>query len=486
MNKASKTRRGFLQGVAAMAAIVMFDPETKAFTSQPGNGLIATPAFQGALLLGAGNTGAAADDFGHIVHRTPWVVLVPGSTLDIALAVHFARAHGLKVAAARGIGESHSTYGQAQVEAGIVIDMSALNTIHEINADNALVDAGVRWHELLAQTLPLGKSPPVLTDFIELSIGGTLSVGGIGGQACHHGFQVDNVLELWAITGMGHLVHCSPSHRPDLFESLLSGYGQFGIIVKARVKLVDVPSMVRVYKAIYTDIGTFTADQMMLADDGRFNYLEGFANPAAAGGWEYELEVAAYYSPGSPPDDTALLSGLSYNPGTVSIADQSYADFANRLAPVLAFLQSIGVWGFPHPWTDMFVPGSSAASFIGNTLAQTPPSEVNGPVLVYPWRTERSSTPFLMLPDDEHTFLFSILRTAVPPTPENAAYLVGRNRLIYDELVAIAGKRYPIGSLDVTQADWQTHFGASWGAFAAAKAAHDPQHVLAPGQRIFG
>lgn len=478
-------RRGFLHSVAAALTIVAFDPVAKAFSAQPGQGFIPMPNFQGALLLDSGSVGSAADDFGHIVHHTSWAVLVPASAHDIAKAIKFARKQGLKVAAARGIGESHSTYGQAQVEAGIVIDMSALNEIHEVNCNNALVDAGVRWNELLAVTVPLGKSPPVLTDYIDLSVGGTLSVGGIGGQASKYGLQVDNVLELEVVTGEGKVLKCSPHQHADLFNAMRCGFGQFGIIVRARVKLADIAPMARTYKAIYTDISVFTADQMMLVDDERFDYVEGFASPANGGGWSYELEAVKYYSPASPPDDNALLAGLSFVPGSVSILDQSYFDFANRLAPTIAFLQSIGVWGLPHPWTDMFVPGTQAASFIGGVLAQTSPADVNGPILIYPFRTAKSSTPFLMLPDDQHTFLFSILRTALPPTPENVANLVAQNRSIYDQLVGIEGKRYPIGSIEVTQADWQDHFGSSWGDFEGAKEDYDPDHVLAPGQKIF-
>lgn len=98
-----------------------------------------------------------------------------------------------------------------------------------------------------------GKSPPTLTDYIDLSIGGTLSVGGIGGQVFAHGLQVDNVLELQVVTGKGKLVTCSPTHRKKLFNSVRAGLGQFGIIVRARVRLVDVPSTVRVYTAFYTE-----------------------------------------------------------------------------------------------------------------------------------------------------------------------------------------------------------------------------------------
>jgi FAD/FMN-containing dehydrogenase len=51
--------------------------------------------------------------------------------------------------------------------------------------------------------------------------------------------------------------------------------------------------------------------------------------------------------------------------------------------------------------------------------------------------------------------------------------------------VALGGKRYPIGSLDVTQADWQDHFRDAWADFVAAKDAYDPDHVLTPGHGIF-
>ena len=70
----------------------------------------------------------------------------------------------------------------------------------------ALVGGGTRWLDLLAQTIPQGGTPPVLVDFLELTVGGTLSVGGIGSQAFRFGPQVDNVLELQVVTGEGELV----------------------------------------------------------------------------------------------------------------------------------------------------------------------------------------------------------------------------------------------------------------------------------------
>jgi len=55
--------------------------------------------------------------------------------------------------------------------------------MHEINPTNALVDGGTRWLDLLARAIPQGLTPATLVDFLELTVGGTLSLGGIGSQA---------------------------------------------------------------------------------------------------------------------------------------------------------------------------------------------------------------------------------------------------------------------------------------------------------------
>lgn len=478
-------RRDFVRGALAATAIIAFHPTTNAWASTEGPGGVKVPNLDGQLVFEAAACAEAADDFGHIISHTPTAILHPGSVHDIVKIVKFARKYGIKIAGARGVGESHSSYGQAQVAAGVIINMRALATIHEVNAHDVLVDAGVRWSELLTATVPLGKSPPTLTDYIELSVGGTLSMGGIGGQASHHGLQVDNVLELDVVTGEGKLVNCSATKNEELFHSVRSGLGQFGIIVRARIPLIDVAPMMRVYSAVYPDVDSFVADQKILADDGRFDYLEGFIDLLPEGGWSYRLEAAKNFAPGVPPNDVDILAGLSFIPGTESATDQAYFDFANRIAPVVAFLQSVGAWELPHPRLDVFIPGDDAAAFIETAMAsESQATTGGGPILFYAFRRENVTTPFLALPDSEHVFLFSLLRFA-PPVPPIVAGLVAQNRSIYDALTSIGGKRYPIGAVDITPADWQVHFGAQWNDFVAAKAAYDPDNILTPGHNIF-
>jgi FAD/FMN-containing dehydrogenase len=181
---------------------------------------------------------ATADDFGHLIHRTPQYVLKPASVADISAVVAWAASQGLKVAAR---GQGHSNYGRPMVQCGVVIDMSTLNTIHSIAPDRVVVDAGAKWNAVIDAALGHGLTPPVLTAYIELSVGGTLSVGGIGGMSHLYGLQTDNVLELDVVVADGRELTCSATQNADLFDAVRAGLGQVGIITRATLKLITVP-----------------------------------------------------------------------------------------------------------------------------------------------------------------------------------------------------------------------------------------------------
>ena len=119
------------------------------------------------------------------------------SSADIASLLRRAKSRGLKVAAR---GQGHSIYGRSLSEDGVVIDMSGIDTIHHVQPRHVVVDAGATWKNVLDATLKQGLTPPVLTNYLGLSIGGTLAVSGIGGSSSRYGMQTDNVLELDVVT----------------------------------------------------------------------------------------------------------------------------------------------------------------------------------------------------------------------------------------------------------------------------------------------
>jgi cytokinin dehydrogenase len=112
------------------------------------------------------------------------------------------------------------------VRGGIVADMSRLRSIGPVRGDRVVVEAGAKWSELLARTLARGKTPPVLTDYLELSVGGTLAVGGVGGTSMSLGVQTDHVLQLEVVTGDGELVTCSATRNADLFDPSVPASGR--------------------------------------------------------------------------------------------------------------------------------------------------------------------------------------------------------------------------------------------------------------------
>ncbi len=481
------TRRNFLGGIVAGALITGFDPVTRKWVTDRAKhqSFIGVPKLKGQLLFDLADRSADADDFGHLVHRLPRAVLRPGDIDDIAVMLRFCHAHRIP-AAPRG--QAHATNGQAQVAGGLVIETATLNAI-EVGQGQVTVEAGARWSAVLQATLPSGLTPPVLTDYLELSVGGTLSVGGVGGASQHFGAQVDNVLELEVVTGTGERAVCSPTRRPDLYHAVLAGLGQCAVLVRATLALRPAPSSVRHYILFYPSFDALAADQRRVLADGRFSFLEGEAQapPDGSPGWQFFLEAGAYFD-GTPPDDQALIGDLNFLPGTQQIDDLGYFDFLNRLAPIVAFLESTGEWFDPHPWWNVFVPGSVADEFVTSVMGGLTLADIgaSGVILVYPLHRAALNAPLLRLPDGDTFFLFSVLRTAAPDTGAiGADAMIKANKALFDQVRKLGGFQYPIGTIPMTPEDWRVHFGPEWPFFAAARHRFDPGGILTPGQGIF-
>jgi FAD/FMN-containing dehydrogenase len=485
------SRRGLLRGLTVTgAAVIGFDPAARSWAvtaSGSATDLAGLPRLDGTLHTDHASLTAAADDYGHIVHHRPVAVLRPGSVRDVVAMVRFCNEQRLPVAPR---GQGHAPFGQAQVEDGLVIETAPLANIGSVGpgSTTVTVGAGARWSAVAKATLAHGLTPPVFTDYLELSVGGTLSVGGLGGQAHRHGAQVDNVTALRVVTGAGELVHCSPSRRSDLFHAVLAGLGQCGIIVEATLRLVRAPETVRHYRLSYGDLDTFLDDQRVLVQEGRFDYVEGQVSADAGGAFRvHTLEAVAYGPPAGPaPDDAALLRGLRHDPSTVHSGDLPYYDFLDRLAPLVAADKEAGVWTYAHPWLNLMLPGSSATTISARILNALTPADLGpGVVLFYPLLRDRLTTPLLRTSDEEVSYLFDVLSAIPPDDTATVDRLLTANRSAYEAAAAVGGTQYPVGSIPFTRADWRTHFGAAWPRLKSAKRTYDPRGILVPGQGIF-
>lgn len=308
--------------------------------------------------------------------------------------------------------------------------MTHLAQLHEVAADRVVVDAGARWSQVLKATLEHGLTPPVLTDYLELSIGGTLSVGGVGGTSHHHGAQTDNVLELDVITPDGTLVTCSAERHPELFDAVRAGRGRSGVIVRATVRLVAAPHVARKYRLRYHDLGAFLTDQRQLVREGRFDYLEGQMIPVEDG-VVYEIEAVTF---GSASPDC-----LAHDEVTAD-EESPYWDFVNRLKIGEQLARTANAWTVPHYWSNAWLPDTAVEDFLTTVSndVKTPLLGEFGVVLVYPLLTTKLTTPQMKLPPGDVIFLAAALRHA--PTPDDA--MDAANRRWSAEALARKGVLY--------------------------------------------
>lgn len=442
------------------------------------------PRLDGQLTFDPGARQTVADDFGHLVHRSPQGVLLPASGRDVAATITWATQRGVGFAAC---GRRHSVFGRSQVDDGIVADMSYLDAVEDVQSDRVVVGAGATWSHVLAATLPYGRTPPVLTDYLDLSVGGTLAVGGVGGTSSTFGLQVDNVLELEVVTGTAAELTCSAHRNRDLFDVVRGGLGQVGVVTRATLALIRAPEQVRRFQLLYPDLSAMLADQRLLRDEGRFDALQGAITARPEGGSNFGIDAAAYFS-GDRPDDGALLAGLSDERSQRQLSTLSYHDYANRLATLDAALRANGQWWLPHPWLTTFVGDSVVEAVVGAELEALDLARDLGPfgqIVLSPLIGAAITAPLVRLPVDEHIFALNFIRVPTGDDPEAAARLVDANRAAYERISAAGGTLYPVSAMPLDPAGWRDHFGSAHERLRTAKQIHDPRNLLTPGYEVF-
>ncbi|XP_021759904.1 cytokinin dehydrogenase 5-like [Chenopodium quinoa] len=472
---------------------------------------------------------SASVDFGRLTRTEPVAVFRPRSDVDVADLVKTATSTSGFTVSARGHG--HSINGQAHTADGVVVEMGRRRdgsngpSGPKVNVREEYVDVwgGELWVDVLRSTLEYGLAPRSWTDYLYLTVGGTLSNAGISGQAFNFGPQISNVFELDVVTGKGELNTCSEKINSELFHAVLGGLGQFGIITRARIALEPAPQRVRWIRVLYSNFTAFTKDQEYLISlhdkpsSQKFDYVEGFVivdeglinnwrssffspkNPVKIsslgasnnGDVLYCLEITKNYFDSSESVDQeidALLKNLDFIPASVFTTDLPYVDFLDRVHKAELKLRSKGLWEVPHPWLNLFVPKSRIDEFDKGVFKGILGNKTSGPILIYPMNKhkwdERTS---VVTPNEEVFYLVALLRSALENGEETQTleYLTDQNRRIlkFCEEAEIGVKQYLPHY--TTQQEWINHFGDKWDHFYKMKMEYDPKRILATGQRIF-
>src|SRR5262245_23866419 len=99
---------------------------------------------------------------------------------------------------------------------------------------------------------------------------------------------------------------------------MLGGLGEFGIITKVVMRLVEAPTNVLFIRMDYDDFQSASADLALLAKEGRFHHLDGRGAGRPTGGVGYYVEGGAFYDAPNDPDEAKQTAGLRFTNNTDS------------------------------------------------------------------------------------------------------------------------------------------------------------------------
>lgn len=175
-------------------------------------------------------------DAGGVAFGLPQALVRGTSAETVSTVLKAAQRHRVPVTARGG---GLTTEGESVAYGGVLLDMSAMSRVVHVDTAQMTVrtEAGIFWHHLAEALRPYGldylSAPLNLTS----SVGGTIGVGGIDINSPKFGCSADQVVAMQVVTPKGEIVECSETVHRELFERVLLGYGQFGVITEATLMI---------------------------------------------------------------------------------------------------------------------------------------------------------------------------------------------------------------------------------------------------------
>ena len=170
-------------------------------------------------------------------------VEAPGTLAELQRAVLRIHDSGVRLSVAGG---RHAMGGQQFLSGGVLLDTGNLNRMLSMDSERGLVEveAGILWDRLVDQLRTMQQDSPQRWSVIQkqtgadrLSIGGALSANGHG-RGLSYAPIVQDVESLELVDANGELRYCSRTENRELFSLAIGGYGLFGVIYSATLRLM--------------------------------------------------------------------------------------------------------------------------------------------------------------------------------------------------------------------------------------------------------
>jgi len=214
--------------------------------------------------------GAFATDAGGTAYGLPHGVVIARSAQQIAALLQTAQQFRVPITVRGG---GLTTEGESVAFGGVLLDMTGMSRVLHVDAEALTVraEAGIFWHSLAEalrrHDLDYLSAPLNLT----ASVGGSLNVGGIDVNSPRLGCSADQALALQVVTPTGEVVECSDTHNAALFQRVILGYGQFGVITEATLKVRRYTPL-RMHYFYYASLRSAIEDLQLLDQNDASDY----------------------------------------------------------------------------------------------------------------------------------------------------------------------------------------------------------------------
>lgn len=195
-----------------------------------------------------------------MLQAMPDGVIYPESTEEVSAILRIANEHGVPVIG-RGAG-SNLCGGTVPVRGGLVVAMTRMNKLLEIDTDNltATVQAGLNTKEFHMAVERLGLFyPPDPSSMSVSTLGGNIMENSGGLRGLKYGTTKDYVLGLEAVLPSGEVIRTGGKLYKDvagydLTKLLVGSEGTLAIVTEATLKLLPAPKYKKTMLALYRDI----------------------------------------------------------------------------------------------------------------------------------------------------------------------------------------------------------------------------------------